>query len=216
MLKIIPNNNFREYVFCKEFLNNADNEQSVYYIIPSNTNTKKIKLDNIMYNFDADGISNFYNFAKTSQLSNFLLSEEIPDYSSTELVHSIVGNNFKELVIESNNDVLILFYNSISGSNSLLYESTIQEINEVANCYINNQNLKFYKFNAISNDIYDNNLIDSRIKNNYQIVFYSKITNKKIPIFFDNNGENLDITRQNILDFIKKFAYYPLGDCNFS
>ena len=59
---------------------------------------------------DVENITNFINLYKEDKLEVYYKSQDIP-YEESAIIKSIVGKNFKKIVIDNyNKDVLVLFY----------------------------------------------------------------------------------------------------------
>ena len=177
---------------------------------------KKIEQNTSTFSFDAAGIVNFYNSAKANSLTNFGVSLPLPNYTGlTDPILPIVGDNFKSTVIDPIEDVVVVFYNNSSGDNTSYSDAIIEEVSAVASCFNYQTKLKFFRFNISGNEVYDYLKIDSRLTFNHQVALFSNINGKKNPIYFDSKGQNLDISRENIRDFIKNYVFYPVAACTF-
>lgn len=147
------------------------------------------------YSYDGDindlskaTVKNFIDDFKAGKLVPFLKSQPVPE-TQEEPVHVLVGKNFQKDVVDSDDDVLVMFYAPWNGHCKALapvWEEVATELNEVAG-------LKIAKFDATKNEAEG-----VQIKGYPTLKFYKK-GNKSAPIAYDE-GRNKD----EIIRWLKK------------
>jgi protein disulfide-isomerase A1 len=91
-----------------EFIGVTKDDLPTMRILDPAANMKKFTWEGKMDDLNADAISKFVGDFKAGSLQAFLKSEEVPAEQGDVTV--LVGKNFKELVIDSDDDVLVKFY----------------------------------------------------------------------------------------------------------
>jgi protein disulfide-isomerase A1 len=135
-----------------------------------------------------DELRSFVNDFKSNNLQPFLKSQEIPE-ESTEAVRTIVGKNFKEVVMDNDNDVFVKFYAPWCGHCKKLapiWEELANELKEVPGIVIG-------KFDSTANEVEG---VD--IRGYPTLKFYPK-GGKSAPLDYDGDRELV-----NLKDYIKE------------
>lgn len=92
-----------------EFIGVDESSLPTIRILDPAANMKKFTFAGSIASVTLDGIKTFIRDFKSGSLEAFLKSEDIPA-DNTAPVKIVVGKNFKQLVIDNDNDVLIEFY----------------------------------------------------------------------------------------------------------
>lgn len=92
-----------------EFIGVEENMLPTIRILDPANNMKKFTFPGKTEGITVDSLANFINDFKAGTLQPFLKSQDIPADNS-EPVKTVVGKNFKEIVTDNDNDVLIEFY----------------------------------------------------------------------------------------------------------
>lgn len=139
---------------------------------------KKYNYEGDVKHLTVDSLKHFIDEFKGGKLFPFLKSEDIPA-SNDEPVKVIVGKQFKELVVDNDNDVLVEFYAPWCGHCKKLapiYEELAKELKDVPHLVI-------AKMDATANEVEG-----VEIKGYPTLKFWSK-DNKAAPIDFDGERE---------------------------
>ena len=178
---------FAEYLGIKEY-----NLPTLLIVEPKDS-LKKYKMDgditekNIMkfiYNWQNKNINLYYKSAKE------------PDYNNKEYLIEIVGNNFKDKVINNNYDVMVLFYTpTCLYCKGLLikYEKLAKIIRE------NNNKIIFTKINMAENEVENEEITSFPC-----IKLYSgndKNSNKKVIMYKGNRSI------EDLIEFLKNNTF---------
>lgn len=92
-----------------EFIGVGEGNLPTIRILDPANNMKKYTFDGKAESITVESLTQFVNDFKDGKLSPFLKSEDIPA-ENNEPVKVVVGKNFKQIVTDNDNDVLIEFY----------------------------------------------------------------------------------------------------------
>lgn len=92
-----------------EFIGVEEGHLPTIRILDPANNMKKYTFDGKTESITVASLTQFVNDFKSGNLQPFLKSQEIPT-DNTEAVQTVVGKNFRQVVIDNDNDVLIEFY----------------------------------------------------------------------------------------------------------
>jgi len=143
--------------------------------------------------FTPENVQQFVNDFLAGKLKNYVKSEPIPT-NSNEPVSVVVGETFKDIVLDPTKDVLIEFYAPWCGHCKHLvpiYDDLAKKVNT------NYDGVVIAKMDATANDI----LHPKYTANGYPTIYLAPAGNKENPIKYD--GER-DI--KSFSDFLKKNA----------
>jgi len=138
-----------------------------------------------------DNIKTFVDDFKNNKLKPFFKSEEIPANSHDEGVRVLVGKNFKEVVIDSNDDVLVEYYAPWCGhckSLAPIYSTLATKLKDVSGLVI-------AKMDATANEVEG-----LSVQGFPTLKFYAK-GKKNAPM--DYSGER---NEEGFLTFLKKHS----------
>ncbi|KAH8741817.1 hypothetical protein FG386_001391 [Cryptosporidium ryanae] len=173
----------------KVFLNNSKNTDTLS-IDEENESNWIVLNNNTSINFSPNIISDFIDKVNGGLVNNTYHSQNVPSKQSSS-VYILVGDSFKEIVHDSNKDVLVLFYTPWCG-----HCKTFEPIyNEVANIVSSKTNILIAKIDMSSNFVPEEQ-IGGKIFRFPTIKLFKK-RDKKNPIDFDGERET-----NTILDFI--------------
>jgi len=139
---------------------------------------KKYTFPGRIESLTVDAISQFINDFKTGSLQPFLKSEDLPADNS-QPVKIVVGKNFKEIVIDNDNDVFIEFYAPWCGHCKKL----VPEWDKLASDFSNVKGLTIAKMDSTANEV---DGVD--IKGYPTLKFYPK-GGKSSPIDYDGGRD---------------------------
>ena len=163
-----------------EFIGVTDaNLPTIRLLDPAN-NMKKFTFEGKTEGITVDSLSKFVTDFKSGSLTPFLKSEEIPE-TNDEPVKVVVGKNFKQIVTDNDNDVLIEFYAPWCGhckKLSPIWDQLAADLKDV-------QGLTIAKMDATANEV-----DGVEIRGYPTLKFYPK-GSKSAPVDYDG-GRELD------------------------
>jgi len=165
-------------------------ESNLPYILlldPAN-NMKKFRYTESVKDITVDSLKSFINDFKSGTIKPFLKSQDIPT-EQTEAVITVVGKNFKDVVMDDSKDVFIEFYAPWCGHCKKLapiWEEVAAELKGITS-------LVFAKMDSTANEVDD---VD--IQGYPTLKFYPKGA-KSTPIDYDG-----DRTAEGIKDWLKE------------
>ncbi|KAH7650496.1 hypothetical protein FG379_003568 [Cryptosporidium bovis] len=178
------------YLDLPKVLLNSNNETDALAIDKENESNWIVLNNNTSINFSPNIISDFIDKVNSGLVNNTYHSQNIP-LKQNSPVYILVGDSFKEIVHDSNKDVLVLFYTPWCG-----HCKTFEPIyNEIANIVSSKTNILIAKIDMSSNFVPEDQ-IGGKIFRFPTIKLFKK-RDKKNPIDFDGERET-----NTILDFI--------------
>jgi len=165
-----------------DFIGVDEKQVPTIRILDPANNMKKFTLPEDVKSITLDQITKFVEDFKSGSLKPFLKSDPIPA-ENNKPVKTIVGKSFKELVLDSNDDVLVKFYAPWCGHCKKLapiWEQVAEELKDVPNLVIAD-------FDATTNEVEG---LD--IKGYPTLKFYAA-GKKSSPIDFDGERGAEDI-----------------------
>ena len=160
-------------------------------------NMKKFAFPGKTQDITVESLKAFIDDFKGKKLQPFLKSEDIPAETSDPL-KIIVGKNFNQVVLESNDDVLVKYYAPWCGHCKKLaptWEQLAQEFKDVPGLVIG-------KFDATANEV-----DGLEIRGYPTLKFYPK-GNKANPIDYDGGREFEDFKKWILENSASAKAYY--------
>jgi len=145
-----------------------------------------------------EAIKNFYDDWNSGRLKPFFKSEPLPEHNN-EPVKTIVGKNFDDIVINSEDDVLVEFYAPWCGHCKQLvpiYDSLATKLSNV-------KGLVIAKMDATANEVQG-----VEIKGFPTIKFFAK-GRKHSPIDYEG-----DRTEEGFIDYLKKHSSAKFDDAH--
>lgn len=131
-----------------EFIGVDESNLPTIRILDPANNMKKYTFPGRIESLTVDAISQFINDFKTGSLQPFLKSEDLPADNS-QPVKIVVGKNFKEIVIDNDNDVFIEFYAPWCGHCKKL----VPEWDKLASDFSNVKGLTIAKMDSTANEV---------------------------------------------------------------
>lgn len=168
----------------------AASQPAAVIIDPRNGMNKYKHTGEISYS----ALKSFASDWKNGKVSSYLKSENVPANSFDNGVRVLVGNNFEEIVMDSNKDVLVEFYAPWCGH----CKSLAPEYEKLAKEFSNVDSVVIAKMDSTANEAKGVN-----IKGFPTIKFYPANSKKPIDFEGDRNFEGL-------LQFVKKHSTAPL------
>ena len=118
-------------------------------IVPSHKN-KGLKCETKAEDLTLDVISKYVDDIIAFKFEPVLKSQPIPE-SNNEPLKIVVGKNFKEIVMDKNKDVLVLWY----APWDMFSKKYLKLIKELAEAFKDNENLVIAKFDGTANELDD-------------------------------------------------------------
>lgn len=149
---------------------------------------KKFAFEEDVNSLSLASIQKFVDDFKAGNLSPFLKSEPIPE-TQESAVHVVVGKNFQDVVINSEDEVLMKFYAPWCGHCKALapaWEEVAEELKEVAG-------LKIAKFDATANEA------DGVEIQGYPTLKFYKKGNKNSPAAYEGGR-----SKEEIIEWLSK------------
>ena len=163
-----------------EFIGVTESSLPTIRILDPSNGMKKFTFGGKIENLSVQGIKEFVHDFKSGSLQPFLKSEEIPAENG-EAVKTVVGKNFKQVVIDNDNDVLMEFYAPWCGHCKKLtpiYEELAQALKDVTG-------LTIAKMDSTANEV-----DGVEIKGYPTLKFYPR-GSKNAPVDYEG-GRDLD------------------------
>ncbi|EGR27526.1 thioredoxin family protein, putative [Ichthyophthirius multifiliis] len=140
-------------------------------------------------------IIEFIEGVQTGKIVPFYKSQPIPDEDANDIIKVIVGQNFKQKIIDNQNDFLVLFYASWCGK-SKEFEPKYQQL---AKLLKPNKNLTLTKIEGSENDI------PEIYYKGFPTLFVFQSLNKQQPFIYEGKMEV-----DEILNWLKEKINYQL------
>jgi protein disulfide-isomerase A1 len=166
-----------------EFIGVEESALPTIRVLDPANNMKKYTFPGRIESLTVDAINQFVNDFKSGSLQPFLKSQEIPADNS-EPVKTVVGKNFKEIVLDNDNDVFIEFYAPWCGHCKKL----APEWDKLAAEFAHVKGLTIAKMDATANEV---DGVD--IRGYPTLKFYPK-GSKSSPVDYDG-GRDLEAFR---------------------
>jgi protein disulfide isomerase len=173
-----------------EFIGVAENNLPTIRILDPANNMKKFTYEGKVADLTFDSLNKFITEFKAGSLQAFLKSEEIP-VDNGEAVRTLVGKNFKQAVLDSDDDVFVKFYAPWCGHCKKLapiWEELATEFKDVKGLIIG-------KFDATANEV-----DGVEVRGYPTLKFYHK-GNKNAPVDYDGGRE-----LENFKEWIKEHS----------
>jgi len=150
---------------------------------------------------EVDSINNFLTKWQSKKIQPYRTTEDLPD-EQPEDYKIVVEANYKEIVLDNKNDILVILFNP----NDELSTKLIKEFHEVIGKLKSqkgvNENIVFVKINGTKNEI--EHLEDKNILR-IPALFLIPGNNKNKLIFYSGN-----INSEDICDFIENNSFHPI------
>ncbi|EGR32155.1 prolyl 4- beta polypeptide, putative, partial [Ichthyophthirius multifiliis] len=177
-----------------EYLGVDNTKNPSLMIVQGNKSNEELARYKFEEKFTEKEILNFIQNFKNGKLQRFLKSQDIPEPNPEEKVVTLVGKNFKQVVLDGKQDVLVEFYAPWCGHCKALapkYESIAKQL-------AHNKNLIIAKVDSTSNDI------PGIVIQSFPTIKFFKNSSKDTPIDYDGKREE-----QDFLDWLEKNVSYP-------
>ncbi|OWF40778.1 protein disulfide-isomerase A4-like [Mizuhopecten yessoensis] len=156
---------------------------------------RRYKLDD-MDEWDDDDVEEFLGKFRTGKLPQIIKSQKVPKKQSGPVV-TVVGNSFKDIVMDPTKDVLIELYAPWCGH----CKSLTPKYNELAKRFKNEKNLVIAKMDATANEAPEAYRVGG-----FPTIYWAPANNKENPIQYDRQRETDDFEK-----FIKEKATVSFG-----
>jgi protein disulfide-isomerase A1 len=182
-----------------EFIGVEESNLPTIRILDPANNMKKFTFPGRIESLTLDALTEFVKDFKSGSLQPFLKSQEIPTDNS-EAVITVVGKNFKEVVVDNDNDVFIEFYAPWCGHCKKL----APEWEKLASDFKDVKGLTIAKMDATANEV---DGVD--IRGYPTLKFYPK-GSKSSPVDYDG-GRDLDSFKTWLKEKSESLKAYAAG-----